>query len=40
MQLAYTSGVITFAVCISLPVSEAEPGLDHPMHMLKFACVN
>ena len=37
MQLAYAPGAIIFAVCISLHVSKAEPGPDHPMHMTKLA---
>ena len=38
MRLAHTPGAITFAVRISPPVSEVEPGRDHPMHILKLAC--
>ena len=38
MQLAHAPGAITSAVAISLNVSEAELGPDHPMHMLKLAC--
>ena len=38
MQLAHAPGAITFAVYISLHVSEAEPGPDHPMYTPKPAC--
>ena len=38
MQLACALGAITFAVCISLNVGEAESGPDHPMHMPKLVC--
>ena len=38
MQLAYALSAITFVVCISLYVTEVEPGLDHPMHMFKLIC--
>ena len=37
MQLAHAPSAITFAVHISLHVSGAEPGPDHPMHIPKFA---
>ena len=36
MQLAHVPGAITFAVRISLHVSEAEPRTDHPMHTPKL----
>ena len=38
MQLAHALGVITFVVRISLHVSEAEPGPNHPMHTPKLVC--
>ena len=36
MQLAHASGAITFAVCISLHMSEVEPEPDHPMPKLTY----
>ena len=36
MQLAYFSGTIMYAVCISLYVSKADPGPDHPMLILNL----
>ena len=38
MQFVHPPGVVTFVVHISPHVSEAEPGPDHPMHMLKLTC--
>ena len=38
VQLADTPGAITFAVTISLYVSEVELGPNHPMHTPKLTC--
>ena len=37
MQLVHTPGAITFAVCISLHMSKAELGPNHPTCFPKFA---